>query len=144
MSLRNNIVYQHNQASFNKLCLEVFRFQHENNPVYKSYCEALKIDVTAIDDLVKIPFLPIRFFRSHEIIVDLETPDLTFASSGTTGSIRSKHFVADSALYRESYIKGFELAYGNISDWTILALLPSYQEGSSLVHMVNGLIKESD
>ena len=143
MSLRNNIVYQHDQASFNKLCLEVFSFQHENNTVYRSYCEALKIDVTAIDDLVKIPFLPIRFFRSHEIIVDFETPDLIFTSSGTTGSIRSKHFVADSSLYRESYLKGFELAYGNLDSWTILALLPSYQEGSSLIHMVTGLMKES-
>ena len=143
MSLRNNIVNHHDTASFKKLCLEVFRFQHEKNAIYRSYCDALKIDADTVNELVQIPFLPIRFFRSHEIIADAETPDLVFVSSGTTGSIRSKHFVADTSLYRESYLKGFELAYGNLDSWTILALLPSYQEGSSLIHMVTGLMKES-
>ena len=83
------------------------------------------------------------FIRVSQIISVSKAPDLTFSSSGTTEEIRSKHFVADSSLYRESYLTGFKMTYGNPDNWTILALLPSYQEGSSLIHMVNGLMKES-
>jgi hypothetical protein len=53
--------------------------------------------------------------------------------------------VTDLKLYEESFEKGFEQFYGNIEDWTILALLPSYLERdtSSLVYMVDDLIKKS-
>ncbi|NRA91720.1 MAG: acyl transferase, partial [Psychroserpens sp.] len=40
---------------------------------------------------------------------------------------------------------GFQRFYGNIKDYVVLALLPSYleREGSSLIYMVNDLIKSS-
>jgi phenylacetate-coenzyme A ligase PaaK-like adenylate-forming protein len=70
----------------------------------------------------------------------------TFTSSGTTGMITSKHLVTDVTLYEESYRKGFSEFYGNIEDYVVLALLPSYleREGSSLIYMVKDLIELSN
>jgi len=49
-------------------------------------------------------------------------------------------------IYQKSYRKAFEYFYGPISDYVILALLPSYleREGSSLIYMVEDLIKISN
>ena len=48
-------------------------------------------------------------------------------------------------LYEQSFHKGFTHFYGDVSDYCILALLPSYLErsGSSLIYMVNDLIERS-
>jgi phenylacetate-coenzyme A ligase PaaK-like adenylate-forming protein len=93
--------------------------------------------------LEQIPFLPIQFFKSHKVVSNENPIQLTFTSSGTTGMATSKHFVTDITLYEESYRKGFSQFYGNIEDYVVLALLPSYleREGSSLIYMVEDLIK---
>lgn len=72
--------------------------------------------------------------------------EVTFTSSGTTGMVTSRHLVTDVSLYEESYRKGFSQFYGNIEDYVVLALLPSYleREGSSLIYMVEDLIKLSN
>jgi len=135
------------QKQFEKIALKVFRFQYENNLVYKEFCDFLKIEVQKVKSLEQIPFLPIQFFKSHKVVSsNPETSGLiqkTFTSSGTTGMATSKHFVTDSTLYEESYRKGFSHFYGNIEDYVVLALLPSYleREGSSLIYMVEDLIK---
>jgi hypothetical protein len=71
---------------------------------------------------------------------------MIFESSGTTGSINSKHFVKDVGLYRENFTRIFEMFYGTPSEWCIIGLLPSYleREHSSLVMMVNDLIRQSE
>jgi len=74
----------------------------------------------------EIPFLPIQFFKSHEILSSREEIQTTFSSSGTTGSITSKHFITDLSWYTQSYLKGFHHFYGAIEEYTILALLPNY------------------
>ena len=58
----------------------------------------------------------------------------------------SKHYITDIQLYENSYLDGFQYFYGNIDDYIILALLPNYLErnGSSLVYMVDDLIKKSN
>jgi hypothetical protein len=134
-----------NQKQFEKIALKVFRFQHENNLVYREFCDFLKTDVQKVKSLAQIPFLPIQFFKSHEIISTKNSIQKTFTSSGTTGINRSSHFVTDIALYEESYSKGFSQFYGNIEDYVVLALLPSYleREGSSLIYMVEDLIKKT-
>jgi phenylacetate-coenzyme A ligase PaaK-like adenylate-forming protein len=132
-----------NQKQFEKAALKVFRFQYENNLVYREFCDFLKTDVQKVKSLEQIPFLPIQFFKSH-IVISSESPaQVTFTSSGTTGMTTSKHFVTDVSLYEESYRKGFSQFYGNIEDYVILALLPSYleREGSSLIYMVEDLIQ---
>ena len=133
-------------AEFEALALDVFRFQFENNRVYRSFCDLLYKHPSDVKNLTEIPFLPIKFFKTHEIVSSLDKVEKTFTSSGTTGSTTSKHFVTDLSIYVESYLKGFEHFYGNIEDYAVLALLPSYleREGSSLIYMVDDLIQKSN
>ena len=131
------------QKQFEKIALKTFRFQYENNLVYREFCDFLKTDVQKVKSLEQIPFLPIQFFKSHAVVSSTNAAEETFTSSGTTGMATSKHFVTDISLYEESYRKGFSQFYGNIEDYVVLALLPSYleREGSSLIYMVEDLIQ---
>lgn len=133
------------KKQFEKIALKTFRFQYENNIVYKKFCDYLKTEVTNVKSLTQIPFLPIQFFKSHQIVSNTNTFQETFTSSGTTGAITSSHFVTDVTLYQQSYSQAFNQFYGNIENFVVLALLPSYLErsGSSLIYMVSDLIKKS-
>jgi phenylacetate-coenzyme A ligase PaaK-like adenylate-forming protein len=133
------------EGDFEELALEVFRFQSANNPIYKAYLEALKVNPLYINKLKQIPFLPIRFFKSHLVQTTSFEPAVIFESSGTTGSINSRHLVKDIELYEESFIRGFELFFGPVKEYCIIGLLPSYLErqNSSLVYMVDKLIQLS-
>ena len=139
-----------NQKQFEKIALKVFRFQYDNNSVYNAFCQHLNVEKQSVKTLHQIPFLPIQFFKSHVILTDNPSVSMpiqqTFSSSGTTGMINSRHFVTDITLYEDSYRKAFAQFYGNIEDYVILALLPSYleREGSSLIYMVNDLIALSN
>ncbi len=135
-----------NQKQFDKIALKVFRFQYENNLVYREFCDFLKTDIQKVKSIQQIPFLPIQFFKSHSIVSTTNPVQATFTSSGTTGMITSKHLVTNVSIYEESYRKGFSQFYGNIEDYVVLALLPSYleREGSSLIHMVDDLIQLSN
>jgi len=134
------------QKQFEKIALKVFRHQYENNKVYNNFCKLLNTDVGRVKSIQQIPFLPIQFFKSHEVVSNNDPVQATFSSSGTTGMITSKHLVTNVSIYEESYRKGFADFYGNIEDYVVLALLPSYLErdGSSLIYMVEDLIKLSN
>lgn len=134
------------QKEFEKIALKVFRHQFEKNKVYQDFCLLLKKDKSNVKTINDIPFLPIQFFKSHEIVSSTNPIQETFTSSGTTGSITSKHLVTDTTLYEKSFRNAFSQFYGNIEDYVILALLPSYleREGSSLIYMVNDLIEGSN
>ena len=135
-----------NEEGFEAVALEIFNFQAAENPVYKAYLQALGVEAGSVNTIDKIPFLPIRFFKSHAIRTTVFEPAVVFESSGTTGSINSRHLVKDLALYEESFTKGFELFYGSIKDYCIIGLLPSYLErnNSSLVLMVDKFIRLSE
>ncbi|WP_308131055.1 acyl transferase [uncultured Flavobacterium sp.] len=135
-----------NNKQFEKIALKVFRFQYDNNSVYREFCQFLNVEKQQVKSLQQIPFLPIQFFKSHEVLSSTEKIQETFTSSGTTGMSTSRHFVTDITLYEESYQKGFAQFYGNIENHAVLALLPSYleREGSSLIYMVDDLIKLSN
>jgi phenylacetate-coenzyme A ligase PaaK-like adenylate-forming protein len=130
---------------FDQLALEIFDYQVRNCEVYAHFVHNLGIDIRKIKNLDSIPYLPIEFFKSHTITCSKADADIVFSSSGTTGQIQSRHFVKDIEFYIQSYRTAFKLFYGDISKYTILALLPSYleREGSSLIYMVNDLIKSS-
>ncbi len=146
---KNNIltdnIFTLTKDRFEATALSVFHFQYSNNEIYRQFCQALKIDSSSVNSLKKIPFLPIRFFKSHQVITTAFNPEIIFESSGTTNTINSQHFVKDIELYKKSFTKGFSLFYGNPEEWCILALLPSYLERqhSSLVMMAEELIKLS-
>ncbi len=145
MQLVKDIFNINSPEAFNSVALKVFQFQFENNAVYRSFCDLLFKHPSDIHHVSDIPFLPIQFFKSHQVVSNTQKPEVVFSSSGTTGSLKSKHFVTDINLYNQSFVKGFEIQYGNISDYVVLALLPSYleREGSSLIFMVDYFIKNS-
>jgi phenylacetate-coenzyme A ligase PaaK-like adenylate-forming protein len=132
-------------ANFEQIALQVFNFQYENNPLYREYCILLRKMPNNVNYIHEIPFLPIAFFKNKIIKTTQFEEEIIFESSGTTGSINSKHFIKEKKMYEESYLKGFSQFYGNEKDYCIIGLLPSYLEkqGSSLVYMVDDLIKKS-
>lgn len=134
-----------NESAFQEQALLIFKHQATHNPVYKQYLKTLGTTVEHVHTIQQIPFLPIELFKSHQLITGTDPVQETFTSSGTTGTQQSRHFVTDLSLYEESYRRAFQLFYGNVSDYCILALLPSYleREGSSLIYMAEDLIKRS-
>lgn len=145
MNHKNSIFNIQSEADFKATALEVFKFQFEHNAVYRSFCDLLYKHPSDVRSLEQIPFLPIEFFKTHTIISTNKPTEATFTSSGTTGSIVSKHHVVDLDVYKQSFRTGFESFYGTIENYTVLALLPSYleREGSSLVYMANDMILQS-
>src|SRR5690606_15922119 len=133
-------------VDFNSMVLQTFRFQYQNNPVYQKFCNLLGKTDLNIHGIEEIPFLPIEFFKSKKVITGTGIPEIHFTSSGTTGNRTSTHSVLDVSVYKMSFRKAFEFFYGPITDYCILALLPSYLErkGSSLIYMADDLIKRSN
>ena len=157
MVSQEDIFQINSKKEFEKITLKVFRHQYDNNLVYQQFCNFLNKYKTNVKSVSEIPFLPIQFFKSHAVISSNEPVQQTFTSSGTTSPltpeggtpnepIRSKHFVTDVNWYEQSYRLGFSQFYGNIEDYCVLALLPSYleREGSSLIYMVEDLIESSN
>ncbi|MFM1930184.1 MAG: hypothetical protein RL387_1512 [Bacteroidota bacterium] len=123
-------------ADFTQKSSQLSHWQAQNNPVYKEWIELAKLS--------GIPFLPISFFKTHDVFIG-DRPTIHFESSGTTADVVSKHWVADVDLYEQSFNQCFKLFYGDITEYCIIGLLPSYLERghSSLVYMVDHLIKQS-
>ena len=130
---------------FDSLALEIFQYQAENNLIYKKYIQLLDIQIDKVTKINQIPFLPIEFFKTQTIISGEDKTAITFESSGTTGQNTSQHHVQDPDFYLKIAEQIFEKFYGKLSDFQILALLPSYLErtNSSLVYMVEHFIKKS-
>ena len=142
--LRNAVLNTSNE-NFIETALSVFRFQYNNNDIYKSYCNLLRINPDTITLLENIPVLPIQFFKTKEIKTTAFKETLYFESSGTTGLVNSRHYVKEIKLYEESFLKSFRQYYGAETKYCIIGLLPSYLERkhSSLVHMVQDIIDKS-
>jgi len=143
--LQKRIFEISNNDEFEAIALEVFQYQFRNNKVYGEFCKYLDMEPSRVHTIEEIPFLPIEFFKSKKIVSNSQAPEITFTSSGTTGTATSKHHVTDLSLYEKSFLKAFTEFYGAPSDYIFLALLPSYLErkGSSLIYMADYLIKES-
>lgn len=145
----SQIFYQADSI-FEEKALAFFQHQAVYSCFYSKYVQALSKEADSVRNLSQIPFLPVRFFKHHEIItheieMNAGAEKLLFESSGTTGQINSKHHVQDSRLYEISFTACFEQFYGHAEDYCVLGLLPSYLERghSSLVYMVDSLIKKS-
>ncbi|MCW4468610.1 acyl transferase [Flavobacterium sp. MFBS3-15] len=134
------------KKEFEKITLKVFRHQYENNAVYRDFCGFLGKDKQNVKSVKEIPFLPIQFFKTHEVLSSQDPVQVAFTSSGTTGMVTSRHLVTDLNYYEQSFRRAFSQFYGNIEDYAVLALLPSYleREGSSLIYMVEDLIEGSN
>jgi hypothetical protein len=138
-------IFDVQKHGFEQLALEIFQFQAAENNLYRSFLQALQIDPRNVQTVASIPYLPVSFFKQHDIITGTFRPEVVFESSGTTQSGNSRHLLKSVELYKRSFTKAFDLFYGSPKDWCIIGLLPSYLErnNSSLVMMVNDLIAMS-
>ena len=145
MQLENKIFEIKNDDDFRQVTLAVFKYQYDNIKLYKEFCDHLKVTPSSINKISDIPFLPIEFFKYHHI-GDSSNYDKLFLSSGTTQQEKSKHYVKDIDVYKRSFFNGFNMFYGNPSDYLIAAILPGYVDNpnSSLLYMVDQLIKASN
>lgn len=131
--------------NFQLEALNVFKYQHHHVPIYKKWIASIGKSEKELKSITEFPFLPISFFKTHSVISNEKETTIIFESSGTTSTTISKHLVADVNIYEKSFTKGFEIFYGNIQDYCIIGLLPSYLErnNSSLVFMVQNFIQQS-
>lgn len=138
-------IFSANYYNFETIALELFQLQYQFNKTYKTYVDILGIAHQKVNQIEKIPFLPIQFFKNNPVKTTEFDAEMIFESSGTTGENVSRHFVKNLDLYKKSFSRGFRMVYGEPSDWCILGLLPGYLErkNSSLITMVNDLIIES-
>ncbi len=132
-------------GDFQQDALALFRLQSTGNLLYKDYLSALSIAPSSVSTLADIPFLPVRFFKTHTIRTGEFEPEVCFESSGTTLAQTSRHGIRSLSDYLLNAESGFRENYGDPASWCILALLPSYLErgNSSLVAMADHLIKKS-
>jgi hypothetical protein len=138
-------IFSVTEKDFRQHALDIFHFQYGTNRIYNSYVNALGITPSTVNEIEKIPFLPISFFKTDEIKTGKFNAEVIFESSGTTQTINSHHHVKDVSIYTESFTKTFKNMYGDIMEWCIIGLLPSYLEkgDSSLVYMVDSFVKQS-
>jgi hypothetical protein len=141
----NDTIFNESATHFDELAEKIFRFQVANNGVYGQYAHLVAAHRSGHFSLTELPFLPISFFKTHQVSSFTEEPTMVFTSSGTTGLVLSQHFVKNADLYRQSFTRGFEFFYGRANQYAFLCLLPSYLErsGSSLVYMARDLIEQS-
>ncbi|MDP3392804.1 acyl transferase [Sediminibacterium sp.] len=135
-----------NESSFDDLCNTVFQFQYQYNPIYHKWVDLIDSLPTKRKIPQNIPALPISFFKEQRVTTGNWQEQKVFESSGTTGMVTSRHYLADLAIYEQAFIQGFERQYGSIQNWCVLALLPAYleRENSSLVYMANKMIAMSN
>lgn len=132
-------------SQFEGAALQLFEYQWQNNPIYRTYCTTLGKDPSNVHSVESIPFLPIAFFKTQEIKTGAWITEKIFKSSGTTGAQRSCHHVGSETFYHQIAEKAFEMQYGQLAEFEVLALLPSYLEqgDSSLISMVDYFISRS-
>lgn len=142
-TLIDRIFSIHSDTDFDACALDVYRFQRQHVRVYREFVDLLgRPEPQSVAD---IPFLPIGFFKTHDVIAGGKSPVAVFKSSGTTGMTRSRHLVADTGLYERSFLETYRRFIGDPKEQVILALLPNYVEQgeSSLVYMVDRLVRET-
>ncbi len=145
-AFKHSIFNLRSPYEFNEIALSLFRYQYRNNKVYSSFVDALGVSEGQVYHPEQIPFLPVSFYKTHKVITGGYSEELVFESSGTTGMETSKHYVVDAGLYQQSFNKGLQLFYGDLSKYVVFALLPSYLErnNSSLVYMAEKILLQSN
>jgi len=140
-AFKHSIFNLQSPFEFNEIALSLFRYQYRNNKIYNSFVNTLGVIESQVYHPEQIPFLPVTFFKTHKIITGEYAEERVFESSGTSGMEVSRHYVVDTACYEESFTRGTQMFYGDLSQYAVFALLPSYleRENSSLVYMVEKL-----
>lgn len=141
----DDIIAIKNDTEFERAALELFEFQATRCEPFRRYISFLGIDPKQVHNIEQIPFLPIELFKTEDVYCSDNKPEIIFTSSNTGNTTPSRHVVASLDSYRRCFTAAFEQFYGDIEQWSIYGLLPSYleREGSSLVYMVDRLIERA-
>jgi hypothetical protein len=133
-----------NPSDFERIALEVYEYQYNRIEIYQKFCDLLGRTPNNVHRIQDIPFLPISYFKSHQIYPNGASFEKIFETSGTTGENTGRHYVADLEWYNHIAKRGFSFFYEDQLPLEIFALLPGYLErnNSSLVHMVDFFMKE--
>ncbi len=131
--------------TFEDMALDIYAYQSVHNPVYHQFLTLSGQFDKPISQIEDIPFLPISFFKSHEIKSGAWETSTLFESSGTTGAIPSIHHVRNQQFYLSNAQRIFEKQYGALEEYHLFALLPGYLErsNSSLVAMADDFISKT-
>ena len=132
-------------SQFNRLALELFALQIQNNFAYRKICEARERTPQTVEHWTQIPSVPTAAFKELELTS--LAPDeraAVFHSSGTTGQKPSRHFHSAESLkiyeaslnswFGENVLSNFQFPISNFQ-WLCLTPPPSQAPCSSLVHM---------
>ena len=143
--IEDKIFQLQRNEEFEELCFELLKIHYQNNPVYRNFCDLLEKHPKTISSIYQIPFLPVEFFKTKKVFLNEFEANNYFSSSATTGAVQSRHYYHSLHLYERSFIRSFELLYGDIGQINFLCLLPSYleREGSSLIYMAQYFIDKS-
>ncbi|HLL43335.1 MAG TPA: hypothetical protein VK369_09365, partial [Segetibacter sp.] len=98
-----NNIFSVSRDSFHQQALSTFRYQYAKNKIYRLWVDALNTNIDEVTNFSKIPFLPVSFFKYHDVVTGTFEPEVIFASSGTTGTVNSKHVVKHLGLYERSF-----------------------------------------
>jgi len=144
--LKNKIFGINSVSDFNGIALEIFHYQYLRNKVYHDFVDLLNPGQKYPEQISEIPFLPVEFFKTQKIYCSDHEPEIQFLSSGTTGSKKSTHYIAETGLYEKSFLTSFDIFYGDPRQYLILALLPlgTERQDSSLIYMADKLIRMSE
>ena len=66
---------------FKEAALQVFKHQFKNNKVYRSFCDLINVHPSDVHKVAEIPFLPIQFFKTREVLSSKAKIHTTFTSS---------------------------------------------------------------
>jgi uncharacterized membrane protein len=115
---------------------EIFRTSTLRTRSTGNMSDALGVRPESVGRTEEIPFLPVSFFKTHIVRTGDFIPEIVFESSGTTGSVTSRHLVKDLGLYRQSFHRRFRAFLWIRSRLVFIGLLPAYLERShsSLVY----------
>jgi hypothetical protein len=128
------------EALFESFALRVFAHQFARNLPFRRLCERRGRTPETVRTWTEVPPVPVAAFKAMELACgDSGEAEAVFRTSGTTRTIRGRHFVPSLDLYRASLIPTFR-AYvvPDVERIRFVSLIPSPAElpDSSLSHMV--------
>ena len=136
--LRDYILSDGKADLFDRLALELFGLQFQNNPAYRKICEARGMTPLLVKHWNQIPVVPTAAFKELEL-TSLPTAErsTTFHSSGTTEQKNSRHYHSVESLeaYEASLWTWFKSHFDMGSEFIFLTPNGNAAPRSSLVHM---------
>jgi Acyl-protein synthetase, LuxE len=151
MSIQQRVLafIQHPEpAQFERLALEVFRWQFETVPAYSRHCLRLGVSPGAVRAIETVPLVSTIAFK----FADLAPPNAaarpgaaTFLTSGSTQGRerRGRHVIADAEIYRASAMTHMRrMLFPEGKKLRMLALHPTADADSSLGAMIGWCIAE--